>query len=150
MIYKLRRRHRNMWMILAVLLPIGFVSAYLAIPEFIHENEFEAWKSVAYSTIINSAETDNLLVNLRKDENLPGQQIEVLIKQPLSSPGILVYLAEQPTENIRQANLLGSLEANGAQRFTLNDFLANFKAFHLLFYDNLKKELVEKVSLEIK
>lgn len=148
MIYQLRRRHRRMWIVLAIILPIGFISAYFAIPKTIYENNFEPWAAVSYSTITKSAETDNLLVNVKKDNNLPGLQIEVMQKQPLHSASVLVYLAEQNTENIQATNLLGRLESGDTQRFILNDFLSNFKTFHLLFYDNLKKELLEKVIIE--
>ncbi len=151
MIHSLRKRHRWMWLALSILLPIGFIAAVLAVPETVVEKDFQVRQPVLYSTIVSTTKEDGFQVHLRKDDNLPGRQIEVLVEKPFNIPNSFVYIANQKTGKFQDAGLLGKLEGIGSYRFNLGNFVnPQNPEIHLLFYDQIKKEAFKQITVSTK
>ncbi|MGB0929321.1 MAG: hypothetical protein ACPGVB_01000 [Chitinophagales bacterium] len=150
MIPKLRRRHKWMWLILMILLPMGFIIAYSLIPESqeLVNKQLPASKPIPLAKIVSIQKTPQFDVSLREDVNLGLKQIEVRVKQTLTRPSTHLYVSDKTSKEIEEALFLGILETKGAYRFNLNPAITYQNAFVLLFYDKIAGEIYEEVQLK--
>lgn len=148
MIYALRKRHRKMWLLLGILLPIGFIAAVLAVPEMVVENDFDIKQPVLYSDIISSFEEEDYEVHLRKDANLPGRQVEFVVKEAFKVPTVLVFFSHQETETIQNTGVLGKIGGPGSHRFNLGNIANQNPQIYLLLYDKFKEQVFKKITIE--
>lgn len=144
----LRKRHLKTWIVLSILLPIGFVAAYLAIPATangtIIPNEVNP---TAFFQIIKTADHPTLLFNLRS--NSEGErQAEIVLKQPLTTPSTLAYLSDGDIGSIQGKPLLGKLDNKTVYRFDLKDTNVPEDVRYLLLYDLVKKQIYETIKIE--
>lgn len=150
MIRSLRKRHLLTWALLAILLPIGFITAFWAIPQeqsIAQELQFDVPE--AFSTLLQSNETENLKVQLRESPSNRLKQVEIEVKQPLGRTSALVYLADSNIQTAEEGQLLNQLGAVGVYRITLDSTLSAQTAFHFLFYDKIKGEVFDKIQLSL-
>lgn len=147
MIYSLRKRHSWMWLVLGILLPIGFVAAVMVVPEMVVETEFKIKQPVLYSTISSTHEEEEFVVYLRKDDNLPGRQVEVVVKEAFKVPNVLVYFSHQATETVQNSGVLGKIGGIGSHRFNLGNIADQNEQVYLLFYDKLNDQVFKKITI---
>jgi len=144
MIKPLRKRHKHIWILLAVLLPAGFISAYLVIPDQVLNNtELSPVKQPsAFSDVIFTVDDEYLLLNVRQENG--KKQIEIVIKQPLTRASTILYLSDEINPDIKQALLLGAIGTRAVYRFDMY----NGKQYEfLLLYDSIKRELYRTLKL---
>ncbi|QHV99779.1 hypothetical protein [Spirosoma endbachense] len=114
---KLRRTHRIMWFLLAIGLPIGFVAALQLnrIPP-IQEQLISQPLAPALPILIKAVDKPGISVNLRREAQSSMRQLELVVRQPLEVPSIVVRVGTG-------ANPLavGTLEVSGVYRFPLPD-----------------------------
>ena len=150
MVPELRKRHKWMWLILTILLPMGFITAYSLIPqsqEVINE-QLPASKPIPLSKIASIQNTPQFDVSLREDANLGMKQVEVIVKERLNRPSTHLYLSDKSSREINDAQFLGVLGAQGAYRFNLNPAATYPNAFVVLFYDKIEGKIYEEVQLK--
>ena len=150
MIRSLRKRHLSIWILLGLLLPIGFVMAFLAVPKLDPvEQKLQFGLEEAYPNVIGSGETDLLAVQVRENPMTGLRQIEIEVKQPLEAASALVYLTKSPAEEIVDGQLLSQLGAKGKYRIELDSMLSAQKTYHLLFHDQIKASTIDKIQLSL-
>jgi hypothetical protein len=148
MISQLRKRHLTIWMALAVLLPIGFIAAILSIPTPATMAQLASSVPPALPTVLASGETPELKLN-RRTANQPDQQLEVIIKQPLTHASALVYLSEEgKAMGKRPGTLLGRLGSKGVYRFAVPAVLSTEKTWKVILYDALKDQRIQTILLQ--
>ena len=131
MIRSLRKRHLNAWIILALVLPLGFIWAYLVIPHNLPD---------PLEAVVSTGE----LFSIKKATN-GTDQLEITIQQPLTTPSTLVYLAGKSTPDIKTALLIGSLGPRGKYVFNLPSQLPQDPV--VLFYDAISKNIYHQVAI---
>ena len=65
MIKSLRKRHLQIWIILAILLPFGIVVAWISVPEQAKDKLLQPASAQVLPVILASAEKDNYTVRVR-------------------------------------------------------------------------------------
>lgn len=139
----IRKRHLYIWMALAVLLPVGYVAAILAVPpEAPATNVVETIRSQdlppQYARVLQVAEHPRLKMQLRQDTASQQRQVELILKQPLRRPSTWAYLSEGDSTRIAGKQLLGLLTNQGVYRYALPDSL---HPRLLLLYDGIRKQI---------
>lgn len=138
MVPELRQRHRLVWQLWAVLLPIGFVFAIVVLPKKVVQTALIENTIAPLPTISKSKETDWLIANIRSSGNA-RQQLEILLKKPLDVPATQVFW---------QNTFLGSLEAKGVQRFLIDSAQAANPPFLLEIRDPINQTVFQKITFE--
>jgi hypothetical protein len=137
-----------MWIVLAVLLPIGFVTGVMAIPDEVIETEFKVRKPEPFAHFITSAQNQSFLINIRKSDNIPGHQVEIDVKKPLHTSNATAYFSYVEADNVVNAGVIGRLTNRGIHRFNIGTLAYDLKKFYILFYDANKKEVFDVVKIE--
>ncbi len=127
MIQPLRKRHKLIWSIFAVLLPLGFIMALLSIPP--HTGPGES--------------NEPIKVHLLGD----GEQkvLEVVVEGPIKSGFANVYSAADETTDIDEATLLGPLHGTGTYRYQL---WPDMTPSTLIIFDQFKNEIIQTISVK--
>lgn len=133
MIRSLRKTHLTIWIMLAFLLPIGFVGAYMVIPQ--------ATPFVDHSNLVSGEAQFTLK---RIDRANGDAQLEITIIRPLTTPSTLVYLASQSSTDIKTATLIGSLGPRGKYKLNLPSPLPVEPV--VLFYDAINKNIYHQIA----
>jgi hypothetical protein len=144
MIIQLRRRHYYIWLILSVLLPIGFIWAYLNIPKM-PSDSIHKTATVAYPTLIQTKEITDLKVNLRQNTE-GGYQIELTVLKPLVGAANQLYLSTTADNPLQ--TLLGALGNRGTYYFPLPNTIASASFLNLTIYDVIKQKQLEQIILK--
>ncbi|GAB2584032.1 hypothetical protein [Spirosoma areae] len=112
----LRRSHRIMWLGLAILLPIGFVAALRlnTIPP-VQVQPIGLPLAASLPVLIKSINNPGLQVNLRRDRKSAERQLEIIVRQPLEVPSVVVRVGDAGGQAI------GQLDVAGVYRFSLPD-----------------------------
>ncbi|MEZ5040545.1 MAG: hypothetical protein R2828_11645 [Saprospiraceae bacterium] len=148
MILKLRKRHRLMWLALALVLPLSYIVALKARPTPIGTS----------ATSINALNTTLLkeLVNLptlkawfSKDES-NKYYLELNLTLATTHSLALFYLADAPDADVNSGRLLGAVGAQGHQRFVVDSLVFAQSPAYLLQYDPLRKEKIDAIELQTK
>lgn len=134
---------------LGILLPVGFVSAYLAIPKPVADKIENYSRIEPYEKIVNSASDEFFHANFRQTPDGAILQIEIFIKKPLTVPSAVVYLSNAPEPpGLESLKLLGALGSKGVYRFNFLHDLDLSTGYYLLFYDFIKKEKFHSLKIQ--
>ncbi|MEZ4886920.1 MAG: hypothetical protein R3E32_19480 [Chitinophagales bacterium] len=150
MIPELRKRHKWMWLVLTVLLPLGFITAYSLIPtsQVMVNQNFPATLPIPLAKIVSIRNTPQFDIQLREDNVLGLKQIEVVVKNALTRPSTHLYVSDKSSKKVNDVLFLGILESKGTYRFNLNPSMTYQKTFILLFYDKIAGEVYLEVQLK--
>src|SRR5258705_9851860 len=117
MIRPLRKRHLQIWTLLALLLPSGAIAAYIMVPHKAIDKTMFTISQIPLANIRGSADLNNYKINLREDEN-GNQQLEWIIKVPLTTPSAFIYYQTKNNwKRINENYLIGTLGSKGIYRF---------------------------------
>jgi hypothetical protein len=121
MVPELRRRHRLIWQIGALVLILGFCGAVWVLPKPGFSASLVQQPHVVFPQVLTTKKVDEFSFVLRG--NLQGEkQLEVTIQKPLTIPSAQIYW---------QNNFIGSLGSKGVQLFLLPKELVQ-KGDHVL------------------
>ena len=149
MILPLRKRHLFTWATLAVLLPVGFVSAYLVIPKPVADRVEYFGQATPLEKVLGTGDDEFFLVNYRSSIDDSIKQVEIVIKKPLSKPFALAYLSVIPEPaTVEGLMLLGKLGSKGVYRFNLNQPVIISGNFYIVFFDFIKKEKFHSLKIQ--
>lgn len=138
MIPELRKRHRRVWQLWALLLPAGFFLAIWVLPEGVIQPDLIKKTLPPLPNVDQVKETTWLTATIRSDES-QHKQLEIYIDQPLSMPSGQLYW---------QNAFLGSLDAKGVQRFPLDSAQAANPPFTLEIRDPILKNVFQTIIFE--
>ncbi len=132
MISSQRKRHRFIWVMIGVLLPLLVVLAVLRTPSFPYSEKAEIVAETSLP-ILKEIESDLFKINLRGTSD-GAEELELLLKVPLKSPSAVVFDDQQ--------NVLGQIGASGVYRFPIRP--AN-KA--ITIKDPIKNQIITEIKL---
>ncbi len=149
MIKTLRKRHLQIWALWAILIPVGIIVAWMAVPRKVTQELLqEETLRTTYDTIA-SVEKANYTVNILLDLDL---HLEFINKRGLRTPSMLLYqIIDSSTDNIDKQELIGRIQKKGSQFFPLkmqwklfgdSEYYYNGK---FILYDIVKKQVIDSV-----
>lgn len=139
MIRSLRKRHLNMWLIIAVLLPLGFIAAVFATPQSLAKGALDVPEK---GKLLKQMTMDWGPVELR---GLPdsSQMIQFKVTTAIKTAAVAVYLGKKPIDHPTNGQFLKKLDSRGLYEAKLDKAWFGMTP-HLLFYDPIKQEVVAK------
>lgn len=138
----LRKTHRYTWFALAVLLPLGWVSAILVIPGPVCQDPSRAPQPEALSELLGTKQSGHFLVNWRSDHSKTRHQVEILITKPLETPNAVVRIVADDQGD----PLPGLLGSRGLYRFDLDR--SGAQTIRIRIEDDLKKTTLASFNFE--
>lgn len=148
MILKLRKRHRLIWLVLALVLPLGYLVALKARPAPIGTSAgtIDSVKTTMLKELVNQP---TLKAWFSKD-GLNGYYLEIDLTLAATHPLANFYLTNAPDADIKTGRLLGVVGAQGHQRFVVDSLALGQSPAYLLQYDPLRKEKIYSIELKTK
>lgn len=145
MIKPLRKQHLRAWQALALLLPLGIVSAWLSVPRPAYNKIFQPGASVALPLVVKTIERPDYTASLRRDPGNTAFQLEWINKEKLVIPSALIYQTTDGSNDIQHAVIVGRVEARGVYRFSLKkDTTAS--GFHFILYDIIHHRVTGQIN----
>jgi hypothetical protein len=122
MIKALRKRHLQTWTLLAVLIPVCIIAAWIAVPEKVTQELFQKEMvrntSVTLTSVKKESYKLSLLIDTAKSEN--AVNLEFINAEKFTAPSLLLYrLIDTTTDNIDKQELLGRIEGKAPHYFPL-------------------------------
>jgi hypothetical protein len=149
MIKSLRKRHRQIWMAWAILLPAGIIFAWLAIPDQQPVRLLQNPPDTSLPDIVQSGSLPDYSINLRSDKNRSSWQLEWLNKKILKVPSAVIYQVTEQTGPFKPGNakLIGRIEAKGSYRFPVSIDSSINKPLNLVLYDFIHNKIIDSIQL---
>ena len=118
---KLRRAHRAIWLVQPIVLVVVFAAALRLnrIPPALKQ-PVGAPVAAPLPVLVKSVEKPGFRINLRQGCNPTGCQLEIVVRQPLEVPSMVVRVGH-PFNGLA----VGTLHARGVYRFALPDPVAH-------------------------
>jgi|KBSMisStandDraft_5_1062788.scaffolds.fasta_scaffold495148_2 hypothetical protein len=145
MVRGLRKRHLQIWVALAILIPIGVVSAVIVRPQLPKSKLLQPAATPALPVILKSVDKDDYTISIRGNSDTSMLQLEWINKKALTYPTATIYEDTTNTNNISNALLIGRIEARGIYRFSLSKNLVR-NDYHFIVYDFIHKKVIETIT----
>lgn len=144
MIRPLRKRHLQIWSALCVLIPVGIVTAWLSVKMPVHNGLLQPAAIQALPNIVSSVDKEDYTARLRSSDTLP-EQLEWINKSILTVPSAIIYETVAGGAEIKSADLIGRIEAEGKYYFPLQRNSINDKPKFIL-YDFIHEEIIDSIN----
>lgn len=147
MIKPLRKRHVQIWACLAVLIPLGIISAWLAVPKPVQDRLLHPAPSQAFPVIIKTISKNDYSVSLRRQEDGSAVQLEWINISPLTSPSGIIYETgpEKGLKDIEGTGLIGRIDSRGTYHFPLKKNVQDAHRSFLL-YDIIHHQVLDRIN----
>jgi len=145
MIKALRKKHLQVWTLLAILLPVGIIAAAIALPEQQYDKLLQPASTDALPMLVKINEMAGYTVSLRSSQDKTSWQLEWNNKSTLTSPSALIYQVDKSGDDISNALLIGRINGKGVFRFGLRNS-ANDAAYHFVLYDIIHHRQINTVD----
>ncbi len=142
MIRSLRKRHLQIWSVLAVLIPVSIVSAVIVRPKPVDSVLLQPEAAAPLPAVIKTVERENYVVRLRGTNQVPTQ-LEWINRNTLSFPTAVIYRTHG-TFSPEHNDLVGRIEARGTYRFTLKPDQES--EYHFVLYDFIHQEKIDSIN----
>ncbi|CAN5834976.1 hypothetical protein BH10BAC2_BH10BAC2_22290 [soil metagenome] len=148
MIKQLRKRHLQIWTVLAVLLPVGIAVAWLSIPTEAKDKLLQPASAQVLPNVLASAEKDSYTVHIRSNSDTSQFQLEWINKKTLIYPTATIYKASPNGGDLEGASLIGRIEARGNYYFMLDSTfqLNNASTYQLVLYDFIHEQIIDTIN----
>jgi hypothetical protein len=152
MIKGLRKRHRQIWMVWAILLPAGIVLAWLAIPDQQTIRLLQRPAINPLSEIVQSFSLPDYSINLRSNTTRSEWQLEWFNKKVLRVPSAVIYQLSEKNGSFNPVNakLIGRIEAQGGYWFPVSIDSSINKPLNLVLYDFIHNKIIDSIQLKKK
>jgi hypothetical protein len=153
MIKPLRKRHFEIWMAMALLLPAGIILSWLVIPDPVPIKKVSSSNVELLPLIQAKKETLQYCINIRSNADKTNWQLEWKNRLPLTVPSVVIYKSiSNPVSksgfNPESAELIGRIEAKGDYLFPLKNDSTQNKELNLIIYDFIHGETVELITFK--
>jgi hypothetical protein len=156
MMKPLRKRHLQVWFAWAVLIPAGIVFAWLAIPDTVPVKLLQSPTIDLLPVIKGSSDKKDYTVNLRTNTDNSQWQVEWKNKTPLMVPSAVIYRASPNLSEggagrgfqIKDALLIGRIEARGDYVFELTKDSLEYKQLNLILYDFIHQKVIDSLTIK--
>jgi hypothetical protein len=152
MIKTLRKRHRQVWIAWAVLIPAGILFAWLVIPNQPPVKLLQASIKEPLPVVIKTSDSENYTVNIRTNQANSEWQVEWCNKTVLTVPSAVIYrTASNDLKNFKPENayLIGRIEATGKYIFPINADSTGITHVHLVLYDFIHDSIIDTINFLI-
>jgi len=147
MIKTLRKRHLQIWILWAVMLPVGILVAWMAVPEKVTQ-EFMS-KNLVSVDVPGQGEAfgNDYTIDIGYDTSRTRNKAYLLFinHHKLRAPPFLIYKMADSGGNIDKQLLLGRVEKEGTQFFPLDTFIHNDK---FILYDFIHKKIIDTITVK--
>lgn len=140
--------HLRIWSILAILLPLGIISAWLVIPKPVTDKLLQPIQSKALPNILASAVKDAYTLRIRCNSDTSELQLEWSNKKTLTYPTATIYKTAKGNNDITKGALIGRIEARGDYYFKLDSAFTpiNFSGNQLVLYDFIHQKIIDSIT----
>ena len=147
MIKALRKRHRQVWTLWAVLIPAGILFAWLVIPNTVPVKLLGNTEPALLPVVVRTASSANYQVNLRSNTEKKSWQLEWKNKAALTVPSAVIYRVTTPGQSITSQPLVGRIEAMGDYVFALPADSSGYPRLQLVLYDFIHEQKIDSIKL---
>ena len=140
---QLRKRHRIVWMVLAVLIPFLVIISWLLIPSLEPVKAIVSSQPPALPVVLRTIQRPHYEIELQTDKQ-GHLQLEWWSKVSLRIPSAVVY---QVRENGEQ-HLIGRIEARGHYRFPLERKDSTGR-LQLKLYDFIHEQVIDTINISL-
>jgi len=135
----LRKKHLQIWILLAILIPAGIISGYMVVPKAAVNKLFQEDKGAALPVVVNKTETKNYSVYLRSSADKKNYQLQWINTKAFTQPSALIY-----TENNGEKELIGRVGSTGIYYFPLKtDSMGRYK---FTLYDIIHQRTTDSIK----
>jgi hypothetical protein len=156
MIKSLRKRHLQVWALLALLLPIGIIFSWLVIPNTVPVRIINPVTSELLPVIKYKRDNNQYCINIRTNKENTAWQLEWKNKLALTVPSAVIY---KTSPNHSEAGvsrsfttvnsqLIGRIEARGNYVFALPADSASNGSLHLILYDFIHQQIIDSINFQ--
>jgi len=162
MIKSLRKRHLQIWLLLAALIPVGIIVAWMSVPKKVTQELLQKVAPASTYHTIASVEKENYKINILVPNSVTikhptGWEFDLMVefinKKEATTDSLLLYkVIDVADNNIDKQELLGRIESKSTQEFRLKFFdlrVTNNKFDYrdkFLLYDIMKKQVVDSIN----
>lgn len=135
----LRKRHLQIWTLLAILIPAVIISGYMVVPEKATSRLLEENGSPALPVVINKLETKNYSVYLRSTADKKNHQLQWVNTKASTQPYSLVYMKTDEGKE-----LIGRIGSTGTYYFPIKaDSTGRYK---FILYDIIHRQITDSIK----
>ena len=147
MIKSLRKRHRQVWILLAILLPMGILLSWLVIPNPVPVKLLKPVSMELLPIIKYTTEKEEYRINIRTNRENTAWQLEWKNKLALTVPSAVIYQVKDNNNDITKAQLIGRIEAKGDYLFPLKLDSLKQQDFRFLLYDFIHAKIIDSLKI---
>jgi len=144
MIKPLRKRHLQVWTLLAFLLPAGIFIAWKAVPPDPVSALLQPPVQPLLPVVVERLDKENYTVELRTNLERSGWQLQWINKSVLRFPTATLYRTDGSYDPLASTELIGRIEAKQHYVFPLKDTVAG--PLYLLLYDFIHEKEIERIQ----
>lgn len=144
-----RKTHIIIWMVLAVCIPVGFISAIMVIPDKPMQEDVFLKNETVLEEISKEIVKDNLIVLIRNDKAKTSYQLQLLVSTPFKQADIGIYYSLRNKFDPLQSIYLGNLPPKGGKVFSLPSDEEFSDRIHIVLFDPIKNELINQIQIEL-
>ena len=147
MIRALRKRHLQIWCSLAILIPLGIISAWLVVPKPVKDNLLNPVHSNALPVLIKTVTKDDYTVSLRRKEDWSALQLEWINHSPITAPSAIIYeiYPEKGINGPEGADLIGRIDFRGTYHFPLEKDSTHTHT-NFILYDIIHHRVIDRIN----
>jgi hypothetical protein len=150
MIKPLRKRHRQVWILLAVLLPAGILLSWLVIPNPVPVKLLKPVSMDLLPVIKYTTEKKEYRINIRTNRENTAWQLEWKNKLALTVPSAVIYQVNESSKDITKAELIGRIEAKGDYVFQIKSGSSlKYQNLSFLIYDFIHEKIIDSLNFKI-
>jgi hypothetical protein len=156
MMKPLRKRHLQIWIAWAVLIPVAIVFAWLAIPDTEPVKLLQSSTADLLPVIKSTNDKKDYTVNLRTNNENTIWQLEWKNKTALTVPSAVVYRASSgpsqggASESFKpgESELIGRIEARGDYVFKLRRDSTWLNELNIVLYDFIHQKTIDTLNFK--
>ena len=139
MIKPLRKKHLQIWMLLAILIPAGIISAYMAVPKEVLNKLLQQDQTEALPVEVKKIEQKNYHAFLRCSANKKNYQLQLNVIDESTTPSSLLYQI-----NFTEKELVGRIATKGTYYFSVEADSSN--NYHFILYDIIHHQNIDTLN----
>lgn len=148
MIKPLRKRHFQVWILLAAVLPLGILLTWLVIPNQLPVKLLQTHERPLLPVIVQSKDLINYQATIRTDLQNEQWQLEWINKKILEVPSAVIYRANGSAD-ITQNELVGRIETKGRYVFSLRKLPGEERPFRFILYDFIHQQIIDSINFQL-
>jgi hypothetical protein len=147
MIRPLRKRHFQIWVVLAIILPAGIISGWQAIKLPVKNSLLQPSPSAALPVNIENIGKPNYATSLRASTDKSSWQLEWINNAELTAPSAIIYQTKGGNDKIEDGDIIGRIEGRGVFHFPLKKDTSG-NPFHFVLYDIIHHQVIDRINFK--